>query len=215
MCSRQRMKRYNEHTLYLGYVRTSGENALKKKNKTLRYGEKRPRTITHAYIVNCVALHLSHFICRISFIGHRTQVQHTECDGIWFEQDRKERRQRATRKPHTYSACLGAYFPTLWGPHKKCLYHFSASHSKSVFTNRNVYSQEKKKIAEHMSTILLQLVSCYDEKSCGCKRKKNLAFYNGAVKEVYIHLCHTHINISKYNTARTKSGLLGPKQRLV
>lgn len=66
-----------------------------------------------------------------------------------------------------------------------------------------------------MSTILLQLVSCYDEKSCGCKRKKNLAFYNGAVKEVYIHLCHTHINISKYNTARTKSGLLGPKQRLV
>lgn len=30
MCSRQRMKRDNAHTLYLGYVRTSGENALKK-----------------------------------------------------------------------------------------------------------------------------------------------------------------------------------------
>lgn len=127
MCSRQRMKRDNAHTLYLGYVRTSGENALKKK-KTLRYGEKRPRTITHAYIVNCASL----CICRISFIGHRTQVQHTECDGIWFEQDRKERRQRATRKPHTYSACLGAYFPALWGPHKKCLPFFCKPQQKRI-----------------------------------------------------------------------------------
>lgn len=34
-------------------------------------------------------------------------------------------------------------------------------------------------------------------------------------RKVHIHLCHTHINISKYNEASTKSGLLGLKQGLV
>lgn len=34
-------------------------------------------------------------------------------------------------------------------------------------------------------------------------------------RNVHIHLCHTHINISKYYKASMKSGLLEPKQGLV
>lgn len=84
-----------------------------------------------------------------SVTARKSNTQNVFCDGIWFEQDRKERRQRATRKPHTYSACLGAYFPALWGPHKKCLPFFCKPQQKRIHKWKCVFTRQKKDCRAH------------------------------------------------------------------
>lgn len=212
MCSRQRMKRDNAHTLYLGYVRTSGENALKK-TKTKHFDTAR-RDRARLLTPTSLTVHRFAFVAfHSSVTARKSNTQNVTAYGL----NKTERREdSAPLANHTRTRLALVLISLHCGAHIKsvCTIFLQAT-AKAYSQMEMCIHKKKKKIAEHISTILLQLVSCYDEKSCGCKRKKNLAFYNGAVKEVYIHLCHTHINISKYNTARTKSGLLGPKQRLV
>lgn len=212
MCSRQRMKRDNAHTLYLGYVRTSGENALKKKKKHFDTARRdRARLLTPTSLT----VHRFAFVAfHSSVTARKSNTQNVTAYGL----NKTERREdSAPLANHTRTRLALVLISLHCGAHIKSVCTIFLQATAKAYSQMEMCIHKKKK---RLQSTWAQFFCSWsaviiDEKSCRCKRKKNLAFYNGAVKEVYIHLCHTHINISKYNTARTKSRLLGPKQRLV